>query len=55
VFLLGLHPFETLIRPGDVLAAARRAPGAEQAVTGPLGSAAAFAQRDRRDRGWRDG
>jgi len=55
VFLLGLHPFETLIRPGDELAAARRAPGAEQAVTGPLGSAAAFAQRDRRDRRWRDG
>ena len=51
----GCMPSKTLIRPGDVLAAARRAPGAEQAVTGPLGSAAAFAQRDRRDRGWRDG
>ena len=32
----GCIPSKTLIRPGDVLAAARRAPGAAQAVTGQL-------------------
>ena len=50
----GCIPSKTLIRPGDVLAAARRAPGAEQAVTGRLDSAAAFAQRDYMTSGWRD-
>ena len=30
----GCIPSKTLIRPGDVLAAARRAPGAAEAVTG---------------------
>src|SRR6516164_6198218 len=47
-------PSTTLIRPGDVLAAARRAPGAAEAVTGPLDTAAAFAQRDYMTAGWRD-
>ena len=42
----GCIPSKTLIRPGGVLAAARRAPGAEQAVTGQLDTGAAFAQRD---------
>src|SRR5882724_4956785 len=50
----GCIPSKTLIRPGDVLAAARRAPGAAQAVTGHLDSAAAFAQRDYMTSGWRD-
>jgi dihydrolipoamide dehydrogenase len=42
----GCIPSKTLIRPGDVLAAARRAPGAAEAVTGAVDVAAAFAQRD---------
>jgi pyruvate/2-oxoglutarate dehydrogenase complex dihydrolipoamide dehydrogenase (E3) component len=42
----GCIPSKTLIRPGDVIAAARRAPGAAEAVTGPLDVAKAFAQRD---------
>jgi pyruvate/2-oxoglutarate dehydrogenase complex dihydrolipoamide dehydrogenase (E3) component len=50
----GCIPSKTLIRPGDVLAAARRAPGAAQAVTGPLDTAAAFAQRDYMTSNWRD-
>src|SRR6201993_1047858 len=47
-------PSKTLVRPGDVPAAARRAPGAAEAVTGPLDAAAAFAQRDYMTSGWRD-
>jgi pyruvate/2-oxoglutarate dehydrogenase complex dihydrolipoamide dehydrogenase (E3) component len=50
----GCVPSKTLIRPGDVLAAARRAPGAAQAVTGQLDTAAAFAQRDYMTSNWRD-
>jgi dihydrolipoamide dehydrogenase len=50
----GCIPSKTLIRPGDVLAAARRAPGAAEAVTGRLDPAAAFAQRDYMTSGWRD-
>jgi pyruvate/2-oxoglutarate dehydrogenase complex dihydrolipoamide dehydrogenase (E3) component len=50
----GCIPSKTLIRPGDVLAAARRAPGAAQVVTGHLDSAAAFAQRDYMTSHWRD-
>jgi pyruvate/2-oxoglutarate dehydrogenase complex dihydrolipoamide dehydrogenase (E3) component len=50
----GCIPSKTLIRPGDVLAAARRAPGAAEAVTGQLDVAAAFAQRDYMTSGWRD-
>jgi len=42
----GCMPSKTLIRPGDVLAAARRAPGAAEAVTGRLDTAAALARRD---------
>jgi hypothetical protein len=37
---------KTLIRPGDLLAAARRVPGAAQAVTGRIDMAATFARRD---------
>jgi pyruvate/2-oxoglutarate dehydrogenase complex dihydrolipoamide dehydrogenase (E3) component len=50
----GCIPSKTLIRPGDVLAAARRAPGAAEAVTGRLDVSAAFAQRDYMTSGWRD-
>ncbi len=50
----GCIPSKTLIRPGDVLAAARRAPGAAEAITGRLDPAAAFAQRDYMTSGWRD-
>jgi len=50
----GCIPSKTLIRPGDVLAAARRAPGAAQAVTGRLDIAAAFAQRDYITSNWHD-
>src|SRR4051794_5758393 len=39
-------PSKTLLRPGEALAAARRAPGAAQAVTGRVDAAAAFAWRD---------
>jgi pyruvate/2-oxoglutarate dehydrogenase complex dihydrolipoamide dehydrogenase (E3) component len=42
----GCIPSKTLLRPGDVLAAARRVPGASEAVTGALDASAAFAQRD---------
>jgi pyruvate/2-oxoglutarate dehydrogenase complex dihydrolipoamide dehydrogenase (E3) component len=47
-------PSKTLIRPGDVLAAARRVPGAAEAVGGRLDPAAAFAQRDYMTSGWSD-
>src|ERR1700759_519350 len=50
----GCIPSKTLIRPADALAAARRAPGAAEAVTGPLDAAAAFARRDYMTAGWRD-
>ena len=50
----GCVPSKTLIRPGDVLAAARRAPGASQAVTGVVDAAAAFAQRDYMTSNWDD-
>jgi len=50
----GCIPSKTLIRPGDVLAAARRAPGAAEAVTGELDPDAAFAQRDYMTSDWDD-
>ncbi len=50
----GCIPSKTLIRPGDVLAAARRTPGAAEAITGRLDPAAAFAQRDYTTSGWHD-
>ena len=42
----GCIPSKTLIRPGDVIAAARRVPGAAEAVTGEIDVKAALAQRD---------
>lgn len=50
----GCIPSKTLIRPGDALAAARRVPGAAEAVTGPLDAAAAFARRDYMVSHWTD-
>ena len=47
-------PSNTLIRPGDVLAAVRRVPGAAEAVTGELDAAAAFGQRDYMTSNWSD-
>src|SRR5687767_6036674 len=50
----GCIPSKTLLRPGDVLAAARRVPGAAEAVDGGPDAAAAFAQRDYMTSSWRD-
>ena len=50
----GCIPSKTLIRPGDVLAAARRVPGAAQAVTAQVDAVAAFAQRDYMTSSWDD-
>jgi pyruvate/2-oxoglutarate dehydrogenase complex dihydrolipoamide dehydrogenase (E3) component len=50
----GCIPSKTLVRPGDVVAAARRAPGAAEAVTGEISVAAAFAQRDYMTSNWTD-
>src|SRR5437763_6808648 len=50
----GCIPSKTLIRPGDVLAAARRVPGAAEAVTGRLDVAAALAQRNHMTSQWSD-
>jgi pyruvate/2-oxoglutarate dehydrogenase complex dihydrolipoamide dehydrogenase (E3) component len=50
----GCIPSKTLIRPGDVLAAARRVPGAAEAVTGTIDVQAAFAQRDYMTNNWED-
>jgi dihydrolipoamide dehydrogenase len=50
----GCIPSKTLIRPGDVVAAARRVPGAAQAITGEIDVAAAFAQRDYMTSNWND-
>jgi pyruvate/2-oxoglutarate dehydrogenase complex dihydrolipoamide dehydrogenase (E3) component len=50
----GCIPSKTLIRPGDVLAAARRVPGAAEAITGTIDVEAAFAQRDYMTNKWDD-
>src|SRR5437867_7859590 len=50
----GCIPSKTLIRPGDALAAARRVPGAAEAVTGKIDVEAAFAQRDYMTNKWDD-
>ena len=47
-------PSKTLIRPGDVIAAARRAPGAAEALSAPLDVAAALAWRDDMTSNWDD-
>jgi dihydrolipoamide dehydrogenase len=50
----GCIPSKTLIRPGDIIAAARRVPGAAEAITGEIDAAAAFAQRDYMTNNWTD-
>jgi pyruvate/2-oxoglutarate dehydrogenase complex dihydrolipoamide dehydrogenase (E3) component len=50
----GCIPSKTLLRPGDVIAAARRVPGAAEAVTGTIDVAAALAQRDYMTSDWDD-
>src|SRR5437764_15010886 len=50
----GCVPSKTLIRPGDVLAAAGRVPGAAEAVTGRVDVEKAFAQRDYMTSDWND-
>ncbi|MEO7979298.1 MAG: NAD(P)/FAD-dependent oxidoreductase [Sporichthyaceae bacterium] len=50
----GCIPSKTLIRPGDLLAAAQRVPGAAEAVTRHVDAAAAFAQRDYMTSSWSD-
>jgi dihydrolipoamide dehydrogenase len=50
----GCIPSKTLIRPGDVLAAAARVPGAAEAARGEIDVAAAFAQRDYMTSSWSD-
>src|SRR3954453_1780422 len=50
----GCIPSKTLVRPGDVLAAARRVPGAAAAVRGPVEVAATFARCDYMASGWKD-
>ena len=47
-------PSKTLLRPGEALQAAREAPGAAQAVTGELDTAAAFEWRDFMTGNWED-
>jgi pyruvate/2-oxoglutarate dehydrogenase complex dihydrolipoamide dehydrogenase (E3) component len=50
----GCIPSKTLLRPGDVVAAAKRTPGAAEAVSGPIDVAAALAQRDYMTSNWMD-
>jgi dihydrolipoamide dehydrogenase len=50
----GCMPSKTLIRPGDVIAAARRVPAARPAVSGTVDADAAFASRDRITGDWND-
>src|SRR4051812_28562555 len=50
----GCIPSKTLLRPGDVLAAARRGPGAAEAMTGSIDLEAALKQRDYMTSSWTD-
>src|SRR3954463_12108349 len=50
----GCIPSKTLLRPGDVIAAARRVPGAAEAVTGRIDVDAALARRDYMTSSWDD-
>ncbi len=50
----GCIPSKTLLRPGDVIAATRRVPGAAEAVTGQIDLARVFAQRDYMTSNWDD-
>src|SRR6059058_5107017 len=50
----GCIPSKTLIRPGDAIAAAKRVPGAAEAVTGSIDVQAALAQCDYMTSDWDD-
>ncbi len=50
----GCMPSKVLVRPGDVLVAARRVPGAAPAVTGDVDATATFALRDSFTSNWDD-
>jgi pyruvate/2-oxoglutarate dehydrogenase complex dihydrolipoamide dehydrogenase (E3) component len=50
----GCMPSKALLRPGEVVAAARRVPGADSAVTGPLNVNAVLAYRTRFTSDWDD-
>jgi pyruvate/2-oxoglutarate dehydrogenase complex dihydrolipoamide dehydrogenase (E3) component len=50
----GCMPSKTLIRPGDVIAAARRVPAARAALTGTVDAGAAFASRNQITGDWDD-
>ena len=50
----GCIPSKTLLRPGDVIAAARRVPGATEAVSGPVDVARALQWRDTMTSYWDD-
>ncbi len=50
----GCIPSKTLLRPGDVIATARRVPGAAAAVTGEIDVEAALARRDYMTSSWDD-
>ena len=47
-------PSKAMLRPGDVLAAARRVPGVADAIAGPVDTAAALARRDELAGHWHD-
>ncbi len=47
-------PSKALLRPGEVIAAARRVPGAAEAITGTIDVAAALARRDELVSNWND-
>jgi pyruvate/2-oxoglutarate dehydrogenase complex dihydrolipoamide dehydrogenase (E3) component len=47
-------PSKALLRPGEVMAAARRTPGAAEAITGAIDVAAALARRDALASHWND-
>ncbi|HEX3622435.1 MAG TPA: NAD(P)/FAD-dependent oxidoreductase [Acidimicrobiales bacterium] len=50
----GCIPSKTLLRPGDVIAAAKRVPGAAEVVTAAIDVTAALAQRDYMTSDWDD-
>jgi len=50
----GCMPSKTLLRPGDVIAAARGVPGAREAATGEIDTAAALNRRNEITNNWDD-